>query len=246
MWKAAQVAVQGRGHLSTNTPCQDKTYILDSPPDCLVVALADGAGSAQHSELGAEYVTRKICRILNENFTRYFASENSAPVAEEVLNLLLDELTNLAEENDFELSTLASTLLAVAVKGNEFIGLHIGDGVIGVLDEDFLEVMSPPDNGDFVNETTFVTSAEAIAHLRLYKGELGKISAFVLMSDGTATGMYHHDTQILIPIVEQLIHGAKLMPPEEVETELTRNFRETLCKITADDCSLILLVKSDS
>lgn len=243
MWKAAQVTVQGRGHKIADKPCQDKTYILDSPPDCFVVSLADGAGSAEYSELGAQCVTQKICRVLNENFTRYFATEESGSVAEEILSFLVEDLKNLAAETDCEIRALASTLLAVAVKGKQFIGVHIGDGVIGVLDENFLAVMSHPDNGEFINETIFVTSSNAISHLRLYKGELEEISAFVLMSDGTAEGMYQRDTQNFMPIVEKLIKAAKLLPPHEVEAELKANFQETLCKVTADDCSLILLVK---
>lgn len=238
------MVVQGRHHAISGTVCQDKTYILNSPPDCVAVALADGAGSAGHSELGAQCVTETICRVLTENFTQLFDSEKYLSLPEKILSPILKELNALAAETKCELRELASTLLTVCVKGEKFIGVHIGDGVIGALDADSLKVLSLPDNGEFLNETTFVTSAGAMEHLRFYKGDLEEISAFVLMSDGTAAGFYDRKTKELMPIVKKIIHAAKIFPTTEVESGLTANFRETLCKVTGDDCSLVLLVKA--
>ncbi len=244
MWKAAQATVQGRGHALADIPCQDKTHILEAS-EVLATALADGAGSAAHSELGAECVTRAICQLLTSNFDRYFESDDAAVVAVEILDELRQELSNVASEMNCEVRALASTLLAVAVKGGRFIAVHLGDGVIGYLDGDELNVLSHPDNGEFINETTFVTSIDAIAHLRLRKGSLENISAFVLMSDGTAAGFYQRRTKTLSSVIKRLIHATKLMAIDEVETPLVENIQETLCKVTTDDCSLILMVEDN-
>lgn len=244
MWKAAQATVRGRGHALSNIPCQDKTHVL-KVSDVLAVALADGAGSAAHSELGAECVTRTCCQLLTDNFDRYFGSNDAAVVAVEMLDALRMELSSIASEVNCEVRELASTLLAVAVRDGRFIAVHLGDGVIGCLNGDELHVLSRPDNGEFINETTFVTSLDAIAHLRLSKGELDNISAFVLMSDGTAAGFYQRRTHTLIPAIKRLVHATKLMAIDEVETALVENIQETLCKVTTDDCSLILMVEGN-
>ena len=244
MWKAVQAAVRGRGHALADIPCQDKTHVLETE-DVLATALADGAGSAARSELGAECVTRTICQLLTNNFDRYFETDDAAVVAVEILDILKQELSNVASEADCEIRALASTLLAVAVKDRNFITVHLGDGVIGCLDGEELNVLSRPDNGEFINETTFVTSLDAIAHLRLGKGELDNLSAFILMSDGTAAGFYQRRTQTLSPVIKRLIHAVKLMAIDEVETALAENIEETLCKVTTDDCSLILMVEGN-
>ena len=241
MWKVIQTAIQGRSHKISNTPCQDKTFALNNL-DCCAVSLADGAGSAAHSEIGAQCVTKKICEILSERFDEYFSAETSDKVAEELLATLIDELKKISEVSNCNLKDLASTLLAVAVKDNNFIALHIGDGLIGMLDGDFLAVLSKPDNGEFANETTFVTSVDAISHFRLYKENIDEVSAFMLMSDGAASGFYNRKSQTLMPVMKKIINAVKILPAEDVERELAENFRETLCQITTDDCSMILLV----
>lgn len=244
MWKNTQTAIQGRSHIISNTPCQDKTFALNNS-DCCTVSLADGAGSATHSDMGAQCVTKKICEVLSENFDKYFSSETSDKVAEELLAVLIEELEKISDSSNCNLKDLASTLLAVAVKENKFIALHIGDGVIGMLDGENLAVLSNPDNGEFTNETTFVTSVDAISHLRLYKGDIDNVSAFMLMSDGTAMGLYNRNSQKLMPILKKLINAVKILPTEDVEKELAENFRETLCQITADDCSLVILANTN-
>ncbi|MBQ7703828.1 MAG: protein phosphatase 2C domain-containing protein [Selenomonadaceae bacterium] len=242
MWKVTQIAIKGRSHENSGTPCQDKTFSLNNN-ECFAVSLADGAGSAAHSEIGAQGVTKKVCEVLTEKFDEYFSAETSDKVAEELLAALIEELEKISAVSNCDLKDLASTLLAVAVKNDNFLAVHVGDGVIGMLDGDFLAVLSTPDNGEFSNETTFVTSPDAISHLRLYKGNIDEVSAFMLMSDGTASGFYQRQSQNLMPVMKKIIQAAKILPVEEVEKGLAENFRETLCKITADDCSLVLLLK---
>ena len=60
MWNSVECAVQGRGHIKSDIPCQDKTFhVHENGVD--VIALADGAGSARLSHYGAEFVTKQIC-----------------------------------------------------------------------------------------------------------------------------------------------------------------------------------------
>lgn len=87
-----------------------------------------------------------------------------------MLSVLRHELTEEAEKHRCNIHDLACTLLLAAVSENRFLLAHIGDGVIGYLDGDTLKVASVPDNGEFANETTFVTSDKAAETMRLFKG----------------------------------------------------------------------------
>ena len=74
MWNTIQCAVQGKSHIKTGVPCQDKTYSLFLN-GVKVIALADGAGSAKLSHYGAESSTKFICQELAENFDSYFLNK---------------------------------------------------------------------------------------------------------------------------------------------------------------------------
>ena len=73
-------------------------------------------------------------------------------------------------------SLVIVTLLFVSIKNNKYIAGHIGDGIIGIIDEkgDAI-VLSEPENGEFANTTYFTTSENYKYHLRLYR-EIGRAS----------------------------------------------------------------------
>ena len=120
----------------------------------------------------------------------------------ELIEMLQTNLTEEANSRKCDVRDLSSTLLVAAVHENDFILAHIGDGVIGYLDGNELKVASMPDNGEFSNVTTFVTSSEALASMRVFKGKLNDKDAFVLMSDGTEQSLYHKPTKKLADVVK--------------------------------------------
>src|SRR4051794_33768846 len=56
MWKILHASAVGTSHQVTGRPCQDHCDARIVPPvggDVLIAACADGAGSAEHSDIGA-------------------------------------------------------------------------------------------------------------------------------------------------------------------------------------------------
>ena len=158
MFKEFHYQVRGHGHLRDGTPVQDRTKYL-SRGGVQVLCLADGAGSASHSEFGAQAVVDEACAMLVDRFAEFATSDDGARVKVELLEQLLSKLNDVANRHGVEASDLASTFLCVAVSGERFLGAHVGDGVVGYLKNGQLKVISAPDNSEFANQTTFVTSA---------------------------------------------------------------------------------------
>ena len=144
-------------------------------------------------------------------------SEDGVQVKLDILQRLRDRLKEIAGRREWELKDLAATFLAVAVSGNRFVVVHVGDGVIGYMRNGELRVASTPDNSEFANETTFVTSEDAIARMRLYRGSLDGVSGFVLMSDGTASSLYNSCTKELAPVCAKLIALVGSAPTRQVK-----------------------------
>lgn len=244
MWKIVQCAVQGRGHIKEYIPCQDKTYYY-TKDDVTVMALADGAGSAKLSHFGAEHITQFICADLVENFDLYFSNDNGVAVKKELDNKIKHQIAELAKELKCGSRDLASTLLTVAVKDNQYILLHIGDGVIGYSKSNELKIASQPENGEFINTTIFTTSEDTLQTMQLMKGKLGQINGFILMSDGTETSLYNKRENRLADALGKIMKMMSFIPANKIETQLTDSFYSVIRNATTDDCSISIMVNCE-
>lgn len=254
MWVDLCHEERGRGHIAADIPCQDKTYAIEKD-GVSVIALSDGAGSAKLSHFGAEKITEKIARYLVENFETIYRNEDANAVREEIVKEANETAIGLAEELSCEKKDLACTLLAVAVKDDRYILMHCGDGIIGFMRGDELKVATEPMNGEFANETVFITSHNSVQCLRLAKGNLNGIRAFVLMSDGPVCLYGKREVSFAdLPgkwefyfarAVAKMIDQATFMPMESMRETVMNAFRNTVIKKTFDDCSIAFLVKRD-
>ncbi len=240
-WVASAVAERGLGHLANDLPCQDVT-LADEAGDVSAITLADGAGSAKLSDIGALVVAESALAILLDQFDDLYYGEE-----EEVKSFTIDTiLTNLsirANQENADLRDLSSTLLCVAVKGERYVAMHVGDGVIGVMQGDELKVLSYPSNGEYANETVFVNSQEAQYDMRLMRGRAAAISGFVLMSDGSEQSLYDKTKREIAPAIVKLFAARLDMPDEEFESELRDLLQTQIIQRTADDCSIALLTR---
>ena len=243
MWESVCCEVQGIKHQKNGIPCQDKTFELFQN-GVHVIALADGAGSASHSHFGAECVVRTISHLMVKHFQDYIACDDGRKVKEEIIRELRQQLEEEAQNRKCLLKDLASTMLFVAIREDQFIIAHIGDGVIGYLEgKSELKVASSPDNGEFANITTFVTSNEATISMRLFKGTINNKNAFVLMSDGTEQSFYNKQTNKLANVIVKLMYKTCSLDKKDIKAQLEDSFNSIIIKKTQDDCSIAILAR---
>ncbi|WP_163164033.1 PP2C family serine/threonine-protein phosphatase [Arthrobacter sp. Alg241-R88] len=245
MFKEFHYQARGHGHLRDGTPVQDRTNYL-SRGGVQVLCLADGAGSATHSQFGAQAVVDEGCVVLVEQFAEYAASNDGIQVKVDLLGRLAAKVAAVAERHNVSPDDLASTFLCVAVSGDRFLGAHVGDGVVGYLKHGDLRVISGPDNAEFANQTTFVTSARALESMRLFRGSLGGVSGFILMSDGSGDSLYDPRTGELAGACSKLIDAVGTAPGRQSKNSdykkrLRRLVNVTIRNATKDDCSIGIL-----
>ena len=143
---------------------------------------------------------------------------------------------------------LAATFLAVAVSADKFLIAHVGDGVIGLRKDGELKVASAPDNDEFANETTFMTSERAAESMRLLRGSTSGVDGFIVMSDGTESTLYNRHTRTLAPACGTLMAAVATAPPRRAKhpknEKLLRKFVSTvIANGTKDDCSIGILAR---
>ena len=94
MWHLLNCAVQGRGHISVGVPCQDRVLAYQGK-EISLIALADGAGSARLSHLGAECVVQSVKELMVTEFDRIYMTEDGVLIKQELLEFLNKRLVVL-------------------------------------------------------------------------------------------------------------------------------------------------------
>jgi hypothetical protein len=159
----------------------------------LVAVAADGAGSAKHSDEGAELVVRTILESLTITAVRQTDDlSNSLRLAaasarEAVLKLALDRSIS---EREF-----ASTLLVTVATPTVTACAHLGDGVIAVCEgtEEWSWVFWPQ-RGEYANTTRFLTDSDALTRLNVDLLR-APITDFAMMTDGLESLAITYATQ---------------------------------------------------
>ena len=240
MWNTLMAACTGRGHLQRKQPGQDRVA-RRSEYGVTAIALADGAGSAPFSHLGAECAVQTACRLLCREFEGLYTSPAPQVMRQWVVETIQEAIAEKAALFHAQPRELACTLLAVAVCGDRYLFFHVVDGVIAYQKAGKLMVASCPRNGEFVNTTTFVTSQRAKQTARVGKGVQAALEGFVLMSDGCEQVLYHKQTARAAPLLRRMLYWSELLKPA-VGTELLQTVLEQgIAPCTTDDCSLAVL-----
>lgn len=237
----AGTAVQGRRHIKNSIPCQDKYHLL-STENFACISLADGAGSCKYSERGAEISTQVISKYLLTHFNSVWFDE-AQKVKKNIIHSIRTSLGKDANKQKATLNDYSSTLLFAAVMDNRFVCGHLGDGLLATLKEGKLVIISPPESGEFANETYFTTSASYQQKFKLIKGEIGEIDGFVLMSDGTADSFLDKTNFILAPVLLEIFDWLIFYNKSKVDKALLDNFQNVVREKTTDDCSIAILRK---
>lgn len=234
-FKISLAAVTGRYHLQEQEDCQDMVCQHRSET-CVCAALADGAGSRAESGLGARIVTETVSRALSSRFDEFWAMDE-AVLAETLVNECLAQLRKQGKP----LYDMACTLLAFAAdESGRFLTCHLGDGIIVMDDFSRLSLFSAAENGVYLNETYFITGADAVSHLRIRRGTLPDCGAMLLMSDGAAESLSLGNgapADACRRIAAWLYEGEE----EAVSEALSRNMREVMSKRSVDDMSLAVI-----
>lgn len=245
MWKCAFAAVPGLSHDRSNpSSCQDVTDAL-ALDDFTCICLSDGAGSAAFSRLGAsEIINSTINLFKNEFFELYEMEEDLC--SKKIIDTCVSSINaKYGAKEGFKLYEYSATLLAVAINKNKGIVVHVGDGIIGAKRGEELEVLSHPWNGEFKNETVFVTSKDAQKYIDLKKIEIYDIDGFFMMSDGSQTSFYSSKDKSLISQkgLLQIFEFASTYSASDTSELLEYNLFNLISKNTIDDCSLAIAVK---
>ncbi len=254
-WKAIARSVIGYNHLAQQLPCQDYSEYRLLTPDILVGAVADGAGSAKLAELGAVLAVKTALDYV-EKWHRFYQRHGSSvgnpplqfqviaePFFQKLVHRVQRQLKEQAQTLQVPIQTLATTLLVFIASPSGIVAMQIGDGflVIRSEDSDYQSVFHP-DKGEYINETSFITSNHALETLQVRVIEQ-PIAFICAATDGLEkVAIRYRDWTAFSPFFQPL----EMFLAETEEPEANANYledflhSERLNQKTQDDKTLLL------
>jgi hypothetical protein len=161
MWKLLSESVEGTSHRRAALPCQDRSraeQIQLENDTVIVLACADGAGSAELSQVGAQIACDRFFEVA------YEALRSGIPIAAIDRSITLgwykdvrDCIYSEAERRGVPGRNLACTLLTAIVTESNATFAQVGDGTIVRRVDESYESVFWPQSGDYANVTNFIT-----------------------------------------------------------------------------------------
>ncbi|MBK9139633.1 MAG: protein phosphatase 2C domain-containing protein [Verrucomicrobia bacterium] len=186
-WRAVGASVVGTSHVKTHLPCQDRLRWELLGPQRLMVALADGAGSATYAEVGAETAVTTAANFLRQALPgepRSRSDDDWRALLREALAAARAAVVVAAKERDVRPRELATTLLLAVCEPDVVAGAQVGDGGFVVGDAaGELTAVTRPGQSEYINETVFLTAEDALERPQL-EVRRGAFTRAALFSDG--------------------------------------------------------------
>jgi len=178
VWRAVTRSSVGISHRKQQMPCQDygDWKIMNN---VIIGAVADGAGSAKYADIGAKLAVKTVLGYLTgieawlqKRKRFYHSSPLSEPEARKVfaktVKKVLSALQKQATQEGYAIADLACTLLVVIGTPTSVAAMQIGDGFIVVrCQSSEPQLLFQPEKGEYLNQTTFVTSANALESMQV-------------------------------------------------------------------------------
>ncbi len=181
-WGVLAESAAGTSHIARGIVCQDvcRTRSFGDENDWIAIAISDGAGSAEHSQIGAGIVCDSFLSTLSR---RWPIVPRTREDMLEFYTLARAEIFAEAVQRGFEPSALACTaLLGIAGPECAMFG-QLGDGAIVIGRDGEYRMPIWCVEGEYVNETEFITGngySEALQFAAFDE----RISEIAILTDG--------------------------------------------------------------
>ena len=253
-WLTAQASVIGASHIKTGVACQDSAEIrISKSGEWVAIVVSDGAGTALRAEEGSQKVSKyfsdELLKLVDE-------LEKRLPgqwINDFVIDKVLQTRNNLRKyANSDNIKDFNCTLVACLQGPTGGFSIHIGDGYIlgGYLEEsskvkDPKIFISEPENGEYANETFFITEGDWVKHLRITP--MPKMDWVVCCTDGGGSLAMTNDHKIkngfLYPVISSIFEINDLKNRNKSMAKFLLDPQAD--KVTGDDKTLVIAIKSD-
>jgi serine/threonine protein phosphatase PrpC len=186
-WRIVAASVCGTSHVKNQQLCQDAHHWQILPNNVLVIAAADGAGSASLGKVGAMIAVETAIEYLSgQEFNSHRVGDDGllGELLRDALSAAKKAVEDEAEACHHQPHHLATTLIIAIATPKVTAVAQIGDGLAVAKNiTGQLIALTLPNSGEYINETTFLTSPEALetAQIKVWRDHIVNVS---VLTDG--------------------------------------------------------------
>jgi Protein phosphatase 2C len=241
--------VNGPSHARKGGLCED-SYAIRPCGDWVSAVVCDGCGSVAHAREGAifisDFVAGRLAAFAPIISDRGLGEWVYGPIVE-IFAELRDEMRIRFAET---IGDYAATIVAALISYKNGILIHIGDGIATSFamapSESGLSLSSQaqscPENGEYINETYYVTDNDWLKHLRILP--IAQSDCVMLCSDG-AQALFYEGNKPSERALKSLMHELQAAQ-DKASNKLDELLqRPEATKLSDDDKTVVLLVSRD-
>ena len=166
-WRVAAATAAGASHVRNNVPNQDAVrhrLVELGDGQVVIVAVADGAGSAARSDEGSRIAADTAVVTIVDGINRQPAAAFGAGLAESLVRDAIKrakiEVERYATTHGVYPRELASTLIVALASDSLMMAAQVGDGTVIAFNigSGIAMTLCKAHSGEYANETTFITS----------------------------------------------------------------------------------------
>lgn len=185
-WHMVGLSIRGVAHINHDMPCQDSHVWRALPGGAVVVAVADGAGSASLSQLGsmraALAAVEWVTELMQDSWPR--SEDEWREMLSAALQTAHESVLEAARRRQVEPRELATTLIVMVATPYGAAAAQVGDGAAIVMNsERDLLAITAPQRGEYINETLFFTSPDYLKSMQFALWQ-GNVAGLCVISDG--------------------------------------------------------------
>lgn len=252
-WRVVGTSVKGTSHLAGDVPCQDAhAYEIISTGE-VIIAVADGAGSASRSQEGAQLAVTQVVAAAHAYLERDGHQLGDAPQWQQMMHDVFthtrQKVLDLAAAEATSARSFATTLMCAVLTATTLVVGQLGDGMaVGELHDGTFVTLIQPQRGEYANETSFLTQADALERLAVVV-YMDEIKSLVLSTDGLLRLALHlpdytPSPRFFQPLLEFVAETADDgQAQREIEAFLES---ERVGKRTDDDKTLVIAIRLSS
>lgn len=264
-YRIVAASLPGASHIRSGRGSDDALAFYQDG-EFLVAVVADGAGSAPKSAIGAKWISAAVTHRMRRLVRGSPLFPAEAPPEEDAARSLVEEIVREARMEIIErarseggsgeltdnqiLKSYHSTVSGVVMQGSRGFLFQIGDGLSAAcggdcwpFDEEWYETPHRllPENGEYANQTWFYTMADWAEHLRICPFEGAE--AILLMTDGVTPFLLGRDGRFdwwfLGPLLRHIRDTSAQPSAEALSTILSRAEAELI----DDDKTMLVILR---